>query len=334
MKKLINLTMFDLLKGVAMLGVVFGHSFGGENAVLGDAVGKVLYSLLMPAFFVVSGYWLKKKSIKVGVKTSFEYLFIPFVIVISIIDLVGFGYRFIQNDLDSWFNVFLIPSLLVSTAGANRVGPMWFVFALFLAWSLFAAVINLKSQKWQWILVISAALVGGALMPLKLPFQIAQGLIAFFFVYCGYILKKMKLLDAKQHVLVYVVMIAAWVCTVVFGSMNMYAYDVKYGILSVLGSLCGALIVIKLFLYINLSELFVLDGIRWVGRYSMWFLCIHAIEHAVFPWKILFRFVEQGTILGSLMQFLCRLVFIIIGCIVIQKVQRYWIGRKEKSKNC
>ncbi|MBR6666271.1 MAG: acyltransferase family protein [Lachnospiraceae bacterium] len=332
MKKLINLTMFDLLKGVAMLGVVFGHSFGGENAVLGDVVGKILYSLLMPAFFVVSGYWLKKKEIKVGVKTSFEYLFVPFVIVVLLINLVGLGHRLLQNDISSWLNEFLIPSLLVSTAGANRVGPMWFVFALFLAWCLFYIVISIKNQKVQWMLVLLAAIIGGALMPFKLPFQIAQGLVAFSFVYCGYILKKKKLLDAKQHPLVYIVMFLAWICTVVFGSMNMYAYDVDYGIVSIIGSLCGALIIIKLFLYINLLEWYVLDGIRWVGRYSMWFLCIHAVEHAVFPWKILFRFVEQGTVIGSLTQFLLRLIFIIVGCIVFQNVQRYWIRRKEKSK--
>lgn len=330
MKKLINLTMFDLLKGVAMLGVVFGHSFGGENAVLGETVGKILYSLLMPAFFMVSGYWLKKKSIKVGVKTGLDYLLIPFFIVILLIDLIGFGHRFLQNDISSWLNEFLIPSLLVSTAGANRVGPMWFVFALFLAWCLFYTVINIKSQKTQWILVLLSAIIGGALMPLKLPFQIAQGLVAFFFVYCGYMLKKKKLLDKKQNPIAYVLMLVAWVCTVIFGSMNMYAYDVDYGIFSILGSLCGAFVIIKIFLYINLLEWNVLDGIRWVGRYSMWFLCIHAIEHAVFPWKILFRFVEQGTVIGSLAQFLIRLIFIVVGCIVFQKVQRYWISKKER----
>lgn len=331
MKKLINLTMFDLLKGIAMLLVMFGHSFGGENAELGEWFGRILYSVLMPSFFVVSGYWLKKKKFKVGLKSSVEYLLFPYCVVMILINCVGLAHRLLQGELQEWVTNFLIPSALVMTFRPNRVGPMWFVFALFLAWFIFYIVIHIQSERVQYALVLFAAILGGALLPLNLPFQIAQGLIAFFYVYCGYILKKKKLLDKKHHPILYVVLALAWLVTVIFGSMNLYEHDVKYGIFSILGSLCGAYILIKIFLYINLLEWRVLDGIRWIGRYSMWFLCLHTIEHGAFPWGILFKFVNQGTLHASLVFFVLRLILVIIGCVVLQKMRQYWIARKEKK---
>ena len=189
MKKLINLTMFDLLKGVAMLLVMFGHSFGGENAELGEWFGKILYSVLMPSFFIVSGYWLKKKKIKVGVKTSVEYLLLPYCVVMILIDCVGLTYRLLQGEFQDWVTNFLIPSVFVLTSRPNRVGPMWFVFALFLAWCIFYIVIHIKNEKIQYGLAFFSAILGGVLLPLKLPFQIAQGLVAFFYVYCGIYIK-------------------------------------------------------------------------------------------------------------------------------------------------
>lgn len=333
MKKLINLTMFDLLKGVAMIAVVFGHSFGMvDDAVLGPWFGKILYSILMPSFFVVSGYWLKKKKIKIGIKMSVDYLLKPYLLVILIINIIGFVHRALQGNLQEWLEVFLIPSVLVSTKGANRVGPMWFIFALFLAWSLFYLVLSMKNQKMHHVIALLAAVVGGALMIVKPPFQIAQGLVAFFYVYCGYLLKKKKLLDTKIHPLIYVFLAAGWGVSVVFGSMDLYLYDVRYGVFSVLGSLCGAFLIIKIFLYLNLLEWRVLDGIRWLGRYSMWVLCVHAVEHVAVPWKILFRFVRQGTVQGCLVHFVVRFVMIVAVCLVLLKLQMLWIQKKHSLK--
>ncbi len=330
MKKLINLTMFDLLKAIAVIGVVFGHSFGEvDTLIIGEWYGRIAHSLLMPAFFMVSGYWLKKKKISVGVKSGVEYLLKPYILIILIIDVVGLAHRALEGNLKEWVDEFLLPSVLVSTDGATRIGPMWFIFALFIGWILFYLVINIKNEKIHMVLAIISAIVGCALLPFKLPFQIAQGLVAFSFVYCGYMLKKRKLLEAKIHPLAYVLIVIAWILSVLYGSMDLYSYDIKYGIFSVIGSLCGAFLMIKLFLYLNLLEWRILDGLRWMGRYSMWVVCVHAIEYAIVPWKILFRYVEQDTMFASVLHFVLRMIFIIIVCVIMQQVQRYWIKRRQ-----
>lgn len=330
MKKLLNLTMFDLLKGLAMIGVVFGHTFVGmEKTTTGLWFSKIIYSLLMPSFFMVSGYWLKKKDIRTGIKSAVSYLLRPFVIVAVLLNAIGFLHRFLQGNLEEWRRIFLMPSLLVSTKGENRLGAIWFIFALFLAWCFFYVIINIKNEKLQMGIVLLAGIAGGALMPLQLPYQLAQGLVGLFYVYCGYLLKKKKLLDAKTSPLIYIIMVVVWGVSVVFGSMNMYAYDVKYGIFSIVGSLCGAFVFIKITLYINLLDGFVLDGIRTIGRYSMWVLCVHAVEKEVIPWKVLFRFVEQGTALGNWTHFVVRSVLIGVVCMIMLKLQRMWISKRN-----
>ena len=333
MKKLINLTMFDLLKGVAIIGVVFGHSFMMEtNAVLNPWFRKILHSLLMPSFFVVSGYWLKKKKVKIGLKTSVDYLLKPYILVILIIDGIGLIHRWLQGNLREWLDVFLIPSILVFTKGANRIVPMWFVFALFLAWCLFYVVLNIKNEKLHYVAAVASAVVGGVLLAWKLPFQIAQGLIAFFYVYCGYLLKKKKLLDAKIHPFIYILLVVGWGLALVFGSMDLYSYNVKYGIFSILGSLCGAFLFIRMFLYLNLLEWRILDGIRWIGRHSMWIVCLHAVEYAVIPWRVLFQFVQQGAFQRTLVYFIMRMIWIIIMCLCLLKIHVFRIKKKAQKR--
>lgn len=337
MKKLINLTMFDLFKGVAMLLVLFGHSFVYNNGALGELVwGRIVLSVLMPAFFLVSGYWLKKKSVKAGIKSGFEFLIKPFLLFALAIIVIGFLHRALSGELQEWVRVFLIPTVLVSTKSGSRIGPMWFVFALFLAWCIFYVVVNLKKEKLQLVIAVLSAILGGAIMPLKLPYQLAQGLVAFFFVYCGYLWKKKKVLEMKIHPLFYLLMIAMWVISIIYGSMDLHDYDMKYGLFSAAGSLCGAFILIKVFLYLNLLEWSILDGVRWLGRYSMWIITIHAIENAIFPWKILFGFVEEGSWIGILVHFALRLLFIVVACLFLQKIQMYRIKIKNKKgeKEC
>jgi len=142
-------------------------------------------------------------------------------------------------------------------------------------------------------------------------------------------LKKKKILEKKMHLLVYLIIGTVWILTVVYGSMDLYSYDMKYGMFSVIGSLFGSFLLIKAFLHINLIEWSQLDAVRWIGRYSMWFLYFHAIENAVFPWKILFKFVEQGSALATVLHFVIRFILIAVGCYVVQFIN---VRRSKKRE--
>ncbi len=326
-KNFINLTMFDLLKGVMIILVIWGHSNGWNTDTY---VLKIFYSVMMPFFFIASGFWLKKRPLKAGLESSVKFLLRPFCIVMFVINLIGAVHRALQHNMQEWVHVFLIPTLLVRSGQNTRIGAMWFVFALFLSWCLFYLFVNLCEEKQQMIWACLCGIAGGIIMPLELPFQIGQGLSCYFLVYSGYIIKKKKLLEKTISPGVFVLLSSSWVISILYGSMDFGTYNMKYGFLSLVGSLCGSFLVIKLFLLLNSIENVLFDAIKWIGRHSMWILCIHSVEAAVVPWKILFSYISQESLAGMVLQFVLRCI--LIGCIffcitIVQK--RIYCNRRK-----
>ncbi len=307
-KNLVNLTMFDLLKGVLMILVVLRHSM--VSSVDDSIFWRILYSFMMPVFFITSGYWMKKRKFRAGVESSARGLLKPFGVVLVTVNGIGALHRLLSHNLEEWVNVFLIPTLLVRSGEESRIGTMWFVFALFLSWCLFYGAVNLWKEQGQMIFACVCGVAAGLLMPWCLPFQISQGLAGFFFVYGGYQMKKKKLLEKRLSWGTGILIAGVWVLSIIYGSMDLAVYKMDHGLLSLPGSLCGAYLTIRLFLHLNCFEHVILDKIRWMGRYSMWILCIHSVEGTVFPWKVLFAFIPQNSWAGVWAQFVLRWCFI------------------------
>lgn len=327
-KRYVGLTMFDFLKGLAMIGVMIRHSIAWP--VEGTIIWRILYSVMMPIFFMTSGFWLKKKKFRDGLKASVQYLLVPYLIVIGIIDGIGLVHRILIHNLSEWRELFLVPSILVKSGEYTRVGPMWFVFALFVAWCIFYLVIQIKNEKIQIILAVFTGIIGGCLMRYKLPFQISQGMLAFFILYAGYMCKKKKLLEIKIPPYIYALLIVGWGISIYYGTMDMSTYNVKNGIFTAVGSLCGVFIFIRFFLHLNMIESKITDAAKWLGRYSMWILCIHSIEAAVVPWKVLFKVVDQYSVMGCAVQFILRFLLVIAVCQMMIHIQKSYIKRRNK----
>ena len=75
------------------------------------------------------------------------------------------------------------------------------------------------------------------------------------------------------------------------------------------------------------------EGIMQIGRHSLWVLCLHSIEMSVFPWSVLWRFVDPGSVDGILAHFVLRSIGILVGCLVLRKGQSLLRKRKKQKKN-
>ena len=193
-KKFVGLAMFDFLKGAGILLVLIRHSIYGLNISTDSPIWQLLYSFIMPVFFLTSGYWLKNLNFREGLKTSARQLLKPYLIVIACIDIVGLIHRSLQHNIEEWLNLFLRQSLLVMSGEYSRIGFMWFIFALFMSWVFFYALIQIKNEKLRTVISIMICCVGTLLLKYRLPFQLAQAMIAQLFVYAGYLIKKKKYL--------------------------------------------------------------------------------------------------------------------------------------------
>lgn len=325
--------MFDFLKGFGILLVLIRHSIYSLNISTDNPVWILLYSFIMPVFFMTSGYWLKKRNFAEGLKTSARQLLKPYLIVIACIDAVGLVHRFLQHNIEEWLSLFLRQSLLVMSGGYSRIGFMWFVFALFISWLFFYALIQITNEKLRAVVSILLCFAGTLLLPYRPPFQLAQGMIAQLFVYAGYLIKKKKILEKRIPAAAAAALVILWLAGSLYTfrdqlcDLSMYQFG--DGMPAVLCSLCGAFLVIQVGIRINAIDNVVIEKTAQLGRYTMWILCIHSFEAAVFPWQALFRVVSMSPLVQSLVQFGLRSLFIFCICMILKKLG----GRKNVRNN-
>ncbi|MDO5346122.1 MAG: acyltransferase [Lachnospiraceae bacterium] len=329
-QRFVNLTMFDLIKGIFIIVVVLRHSIPG-NAVETLFVWKVLYSVMMPVFFIISGFWLKKKKVKEGIRTSCRYLLLPYITVMGLINLGAALDLFRVGRLDLWKERYFLPAILVMSGADSPLGAMWFLFSLLWGWILFYCILQIKQEAVRTMLALLLAAAGCAWMNRELPFQIAQGLVAAFYVYCGYVMREKRLLEKKMPWWMVLLFLAAWFPQAMWGTMNLALYSVRLSVFGVIGSLAGSFLVIKLSLYANRIENWITDGLKWLGRNTILILCIHAVEMAVFPWRVLFRIVKF-TPAATVLQFISRWIIIGVCFVFIKKLQQQRM--KQKLAGC
>lgn len=332
-KKYIGLTMFDFLKGLGILLVLVRHSTEGMHYWLEQEIWTVLYSVLMPMFFVTSGYWLKKRRFWEGTKLSARLFLKPYLIVIGCINGVGLVHRGLQHNLDEWVSLFLRPSLLVMSGNNTRIGFLWFIFALMMGWILFYGLIQIPSQKLKILASLLVAWAGTMLLPYRLPFQLAQGMIAQIFVLMGFLLKKNKVLERQIPPFILIGLTIVWLAGVRFcfpeqmGDLAMYEYG--NGMPAVLCSMCGAWLSIWVGIRINAAENVVVEKIGQIGRYTMWILCAHSFEATVVPWNVLTVIAPEQTWTYCILKLVLRSIFVFMVCILLSKLG----GNKHAGKN-
>ena len=321
-----SLGMFDLLKGVIIFYMIFRHTVTWVDQT-DTLIEKLLFTMYIPTLFTVSGYWLKKRKLKDGIKNSVQSLLKPYLVVCAVILAVGAVHRALIHDMRDWVDGFLVPILLGISADGGRIGAAWFFLALFIGWCLFFLAVDRLGERGQIIAACAGAVAGALLLPLRLPFQLAQGLIAFFYVYAGYFIKRKKLLERQLSPWIWALLVAVWAAGACFGGLNLATHKIENGFLSIPGALSGTFLLIRLFLCLNALEWRALDPIRWLGRYSLWVLCIHSVEEMVFPWKILFRFVPRESALGLGLHFVLRIALVVALCHGV-----LWLRRRTAEK--
>lgn len=129
----------DYLKCIAIFLVIWGHVL--LNCVTNDLkynVAGIIYSIHIPLFLVISGYFIKDKSIIDTLKIIFRRFFIPYVVWCVIMSLFYLGKERLMNI-----------SLLVDNIIAIKNGIfcdfLWFIKAYSLSYLLYQ-VLKFKSM--------------------------------------------------------------------------------------------------------------------------------------------------------------------------------------------
>ena len=172
-----SLGMFDLLKGVGMLTIVFAHT--GELYPMGDAshINPLTFFMfayresLMAAFYIASGYGFRKRSIGKCIDQQFKTLLKPYIytgiattVFHFIIHYSLFGS--LHNATYETYKVlggFALGLPHTATYFGQlffSCGPMWYLLSLMIAWILLDLILNIFPEQY-----INWAVLGPCWMP-------------------------------------------------------------------------------------------------------------------------------------------------------------------------
>ena len=177
----------DILRGVGMLLVIFGHS--GCKWPLYPAI----YAFHMPLFFIVSGFFYSsKRSIGSTVIKELNRLIIPYIaisLITYVILLMTNGYH------DLFLKCFLIGNSFDNEANFV-IGPIWFLLAMFWCKIIYRSLnllLNIKGLTIiLTILTILIVLTQSSFYNnlYKYPFCILQGIVCLLYYHYGHLLRE------------------------------------------------------------------------------------------------------------------------------------------------
>ena len=360
-----TLGMFDLIKGVIMILVMLGHTYGlfeeilkyespkAQVAGLGiprlafDLLLTVLLKLSMPVLFIISGYGFRKTPIKKCVKNQFKRVMEPYFITALLSIVVYFFVQYfkfaggLRSSVTETFRYTLGCALGLpcdtSYFGFTMYtcGPLWFMIALFEGAVVFDLLVTRFDGVKLAIASVVVSCVGWLLgLGITLPWALSQGLISVLFICLGYLAKKNKFFTTeftvKKTMIVVVVGIMSFLLSL-SGDVNMAISTYGLGFISIIALGLFGVIVIYLCLYLNRFNGKMVAAGRWIGRMSLYVICVHSIEKNTFGDFIMYKFIGnwQGSIFArSMIIFGVRLVVVLTATFVFIKLKDYYMNKR------
>ena len=336
-----SLGMFDLLKGVGMLLIVFAHT--SELYPVGDisTITPVTFFLfayresLMAAFYIASGYGFRKRSIGKCISQQFKTLFKPYAYTGLATTIAHFVIHY--KTFGNWNNAvyetykvlggFVLGLPHTATYFGQEFfscGPMWYLLALMIGWILLDIILNIFPESYiKWAVLGTMLLGWGISLVWEAPFCIAQGMVTVPYLYIGFQAKKKRLFEKKFRPLAILGLLAA-ALGVALGVLLTGKTDCvslgewTMGPVSILLDGIVGLGFIVLFMKVQrLLDLSVIILIEAVGRRSLYIFCIHTVELTAVPWYLMVQKYAAAPTKGLWRQYAVSLGSIFLLCEIL-----------------
>lgn len=336
-----SLGMFDLLKGVGMLLIVFAHT--SELYPMGDisTITPVTFFLfayresLMAAFYIASGYGFRKRSIGKCISQQFKTLFKPYAYTGLATTIAHFVIHY--QTFGNWNNAvyetykvlggFVLGLPHTATYFGQEFfscGPMWYLLALMIGWILLDIILNIFPESYiKWAVLGTMLLGWGISLVWEAPFCIAQGMVTVPYLYIGFLAKKKRLFEKKFRPLAILGLLAA-ALGVALGVLLTGKTDCvslgewTMGPVSILLDGIVGLGFIVLFMKVQrLLDNPVTHLIEAVGRRSLYIFCIHTVELTAVPWYLMVQKYAAAPTKGLWLQYAVSLGSIFLLCEIL-----------------
>lgn len=243
-----RLEELDIAKGMAIICVILGH--------LGiSSINRVVYVFHMPLFFFISGYLISQKDpYFLFVKHKAKRLLRPYFYTCMSICLLSIPLAIYQGKP-------LLPTIFkwlggcFYGSGGNMqpiihmpvfIGALWFLLALFWGLLFVRRIIDVFPPLGQFVAVVSLAWIGYETAKVSWwPWDIQAGMTAGFFIYVGYLSRKLNVFNREMQIdLALCSFITVVWCISYFKGFWMVGNIYKNGIMDVFGALSSIYLII------------------------------------------------------------------------------------------
>ena len=345
--------MFDTLKGILMIMVIFAHHIHMMDILSGsqwlNSITQVLlkYQIVpMAIFFIITGYdFHPVKTLKTYILRQARVLLIPYALSVSIAAFLNLVTGMIVGDLRIQRATVILAGGLygcirnteIFGISATSVIALWFLPTLFLG-GLILQIIYRIGDEWIRTFTIILITVIAISMPevdrFQAPWFIIQSCASLGFLEAGRRLKIGKWLYRPFHIGFYIAATLLLLLGTFFSESNVGDNVYKYWVLDYLIGIISGVMIIKIYISCDISgkEWKIIGLLEYFGRYSLYVLCIHAVEMLVLPWYEynIMEFAPEGMIIfGGVILFIIRVLVIGILCKSINRIlNRSYYKRK------
>ncbi len=347
--------MFDVLKGICILLVITLHNLDFTNVVFPGS-GLLEYSqrfldadvTIMALFFIFIGYGFRPaKDMRKFVKKQAKQYLLPYAAVVILVAISFSLIEIIKGDFS--LGVASAPLLggvfgtisaihLFNKVWIDCVRALWFLLALFFGSIIYNFIWQIKNEKLSmaliWILTALAIAVPGSVVKLC-PWVLVQSCATLGFMEVGRLLKKHKLLYKKSNAIFLIVALALWIFVHMYSYTSMMKNEYRFLWLDYIEAAMAAVVILKAYLSSSISISDALAPLGYVGRYSIWFYCVHSFEYWVFPWNESIAMLFPAGI-SPICVFLVaeavRIAFAVLVCLCINYIYgKILLGRLQKE---
>lgn len=170
----------DVLKGIAIILVVYGHNCTDNSFV---------QAFHMPLFFLLSGFLFSPKPAPIYFRRSVARLVVPYIVFIIVISLPQLASLALHGNLMGGGKYLIIYALY---GGAYLKGPyavFWFVSVLWMSTNLFNLIISLKWGMWLLPVFIGVSYMV-TMLPIPLPLNAHMVPLATSYIMIGNLIRR------------------------------------------------------------------------------------------------------------------------------------------------
>ena len=356
-----RLRYVDVLRGIAIFSIIFGHL---DNWYL----IHFTFTYHVPVFFLITGYFISTKaSVGAFAKQRAHGLLVPYVVTALVTVLLagvivlarGQGGPAALDTMGTWSIAALYGAgaWAAFPAGVEPIGMLWFLLACF--WACVALRLLLKAPWPAQVLVAAVVAVVSCVSAQRffLPLSLQPAGIALMYMYLGHLWRlakpKVDRWPRGGRIALGCVAFLGWAVFLVFyNGVYIVTAQFKDGPLDVLGTLAACYSVLLIAKGIDrigdasrigdvgrvgdvnrpgiVSRIgnALAQGLAFCGRYSLFMLCAHAVENALFRWSVLIGALTGlglPLLLAQVLTLLCKLAWIVGWTVLLSR----WSGARR-----